>query len=261
VSNWSSPPTALSAGIIDRAETFGESDVTTTGDGFTVSSESVGCRSSVSATWGTSTTSSASGTYWADVTFSSKVPLDTIECTVVTSGPPREVRLVEDGGTVESKSNPSAGETLTFTNAGLASESSCKFDCRWEDGDTVGRSYDSSTYDNSVFSTSDDDKRGIEGIAVPAATAATVYVEWPEPADVYAWDRVLFESATPNDSTVTVYAEEYDGSSWVEVAGPLGRGDSIPADPSRNVRFRVELSRSSVSDEPRLESIYRRRVV
>jgi len=91
-------------------------------------------------------------------------------------------------------------------------------------------------------------------------TSATTIIEWPDPPDLYAWDRALFQRQ-PDGGTVDVYVEANDGTGWTEIAGPITRGDDIPADPADNVRFRVEFSRPDTSNNPALEAIYRRRVV
>jgi hypothetical protein len=95
----------------------------------------------------------------------------------------------------------------------------------------------------------------------PVVTSGTMAVGWPAPTDIYAWDRATFQRSEPSGS-VGVYVEVDDGSGWSEVAGPISRGDSIPADPGDSVRFRVELSRPSSGDpSPTLDAIYRRWVV
>lgn len=89
------------------------------------------------------------------------------------------------------------------------------------------------------------------------ATSGTVHVEWPDPQDIYAWDTALFQTS-PDNETIDVYVEEYQGGSWTEIAGPISRGDSIGADPSNNVRYRAELSRTDTANNPTLDAIYRR---
>lgn len=88
-------------------------------------------------------------------------------------------------------------------------------------------------------------------------TSGSVTVEWSYPDDVYAWDVAAF-TRTLDSETVDVYIEELQSGSWTEIAGPISRGDSIPADPANEVRFRVELSRASTSNNPTLDSIARR---
>ena len=81
-------------------------------------------------------------------------------------------------------------------------------------------------------------------------------VQWDYP-DVFGWDKLTYQALRENE-TVDVYVEEYDGSSWVEAAGPMSRGDEIPTTADRNMRFRVEFFRESTANAPILESIARR---
>jgi hypothetical protein len=75
---------------------------------------------------------------------------------------------------------------------------------------------------------------------------------------VYAWDTAVFQR-TLDGATVDIYVEEAQGSpGWTEIAGPIKRGDAIPADPANNIRFRIDYSRPSTSDVPRLDAVYRR---
>jgi hypothetical protein len=106
------------------------------------------------------------------------------------------------------------------------------------------------------------DVSSIEFVSAADASAATVAVEWPKPADVFAWDRLSFQAA-PDGETVEVYVEESSdgGSTWTEVAGPVRRGDAIPVDPQNRVRFRIELSRADTANDPTLGAVARRYVL
>lgn len=98
----------------------------------------------------------------------------------------------------------------------------------------------------------------IDTIEVGHDTGATAWVEWGIPTDIYAWDAASFQQTLDGES-VSIYVEEAQGSpGWTEVAGPIARGDSIPADPANNVRFRIELSRSNTANKPSVDAIYRR---
>jgi len=88
------------------------------------------------------------------------------------------------------------------------------------------------------------------------STSATV--EWSFPADVYGWDTVLFQNS-PGDGTVDIFIEENQSGSWTEIAGPVSRGDVIPADPANNVRYRIDFSRPGSDTEPTVDALYRRR--
>ena len=87
----------------------------------------------------------------------------------------------------------------------------------------------------------------------------TAYIERPYPPDVHSWDAATFQ-ATPDGGTVEVFVEESTdgGTTWDEIQGPISRGDQIDAPPSAAVRFRVELSREDLSNNPTLDRIYLR---
>lgn len=99
----------------------------------------------------------------------------------------------------------------------------------------------------------------VTGILNPP-TSGSCYVRWSSPNDIRSWDRAIFE-ANADSETADVYIEENDGSGWTEIAGPIATGDDIPAKTSSSVRYRIDFSRTSVSNNPRLESIYRRYII
>jgi len=86
-------------------------------------------------------------------------------------------------------------------------------------------------------------------------SSGEVTVEWPAPTDIFEWDVLSF--LTEDSGTLNVYVQS-DNGGWSDVAGPVSRGDSIPVSGQYNVRFRVELTRPAVMDEPTLDAIYRR---
>ncbi|MFB6302768.1 MAG: hypothetical protein ABEH78_07915 [Haloferacaceae archaeon] len=90
------------------------------------------------------------------------------------------------------------------------------------------------------------------------ATSTTTYLEWPYPpdGDVYSWGSAYFTRTLDNE-VVDVYIEENQSSGWTEVAGPISRGDSIPADPANNVRYRVSINRNDTTALPTLDSAVR----
>lgn len=90
-------------------------------------------------------------------------------------------------------------------------------------------------------------------------TSGTAYIEWPQPADIYAWGIAQFQR-TVDSEQVDIYVEESvdGGSTWTQIAGPISRGTSIPASgPDALIRFRVEFSRSSTANNPTLDMIAR----
>jgi hypothetical protein len=99
----------------------------------------------------------------------------------------------------------------------------------------------------------------ISKLEAPPATG-TATVEWPEPTSVNQWDTAAFNTA-PDGETVEVYVETSDdsGSTWSDWAtNPIGSGTDLSAIPSADrVRFRVELSRDNVANDPRLTMISR----
>jgi hypothetical protein len=92
------------------------------------------------------------------------------------------------------------------------------------------------------------------------AATGSVYVEWPNPDDVFRWDAATF-TRTEDGGDVTVNIEENDGTGWTEITPNIARGDSIDAAPDSEVRFRVDMDRTETTNAPTLDSIYRRWVV
>jgi hypothetical protein len=98
---------------------------------------------------------------------------------------------------------------------------------------------------------------GDSSLALASADQGTARVQWPMPPDIYSWDVGVYQAARDGE-TVNVYVEENQSGGWTEVAGPISRGDLIPADPSNNIRYRIELSRTDTANSPTLDAIYRR---
>jgi len=90
-------------------------------------------------------------------------------------------------------------------------------------------------------------------------TSGKAYVEWSEPADVFAWDVLSF-SRTLDGETADVYIESSSdgGATWSEVAGPVGRNDSIPVTDDKRMRFRVDFFRANMASNPTIDSLARR---
>jgi len=96
--------------------------------------------------------------------------------------------------------------------------------------------------------------------AVTQPTSATAYVEWPQPDDVFAWGKAAYTVAEDGE-TATVDVQTNDGSGWTTIATDINRGtdlSALGASAGDKVRFKVNLSRETTSNNPRLESIYRR---
>ncbi|MFB6255258.1 MAG: hypothetical protein ABEH58_00785 [Haloplanus sp.] len=183
---------------------------------------------------------------------------------------PGALSLEKTDGTVLDKIDPAQPGTTYELGGNLAS--STKYYVIFDDGTTTHVEYNSSA--GMPYTSADidmvDGYDGGEGSQpytfgsvtakdASAGTSGTAYTEWPYPDDVYAWDTATF-TRTLDTETVDIYIEESSdgGSTWTEIAGPISRGDSIPADPANEVRFRVEISRSDTANNPTLDSISRR---
>lgn len=117
-------------------------------------------------------------------------------------------------------------------------------------GGVKGTTFDSAEWHNIVDITGEK----------AASIGGEVYVTWTQPSTVFRWDAATFQHTLEGES-VDVYLEENDGSGWVEIAGPIQRGQDITAAPDSQCRFRVEISRTDTANNPRLDSIHRRWVV
>lgn len=95
--------------------------------------------------------------------------------------------------------------------------------------------------------------------ALTTPTSGSATVSWTETNDVYQWDALNFTRTLDNES-VDVFVEESTdgGSTWTEIQGPVSRGDPIQANAGADVRFRIDFARSNTSNNPSLDSIYRR---
>jgi hypothetical protein len=251
----------------DVAETFGESDVTVTHLKTETASEQIQLGTSSAAT------SYSTGNQYSNRTEAGYVinPNNDLKELVIDSlsgvSGAEEVRVeeVSTGTIVESTTDVSAPISIT----GSFSSGTDYAVYLYDSGGNLSYNIngDSFPLTNSEFDTTDEWEDGSTGIGggISKMTgysdnlSGQAYIEWPYPADVYEWGGAYFDAVLDGE-TVDVYAEEYDGSSWNEIAGPLSSGDGLPADPSRNVRFRVELSRASTSNNPRLKEIARREV-
>lgn len=263
---------AGSVGKVDSAETFNETGVTVSHNGTTVSNEAISLLSSDTitppTTWSTASYAAEYGTvinpnhdmHETEATFGSGV-----------SGASR-VRIIRisDGTTIASVTGSySGGSTVTLsgtltagTKYRIVADNQGSSWTRVQDN-TVGYPYTSTSFDIvggwANGARNDNYDFVFKSITCTPKSGSTT-VEWPYPPDVYSWDRGFFERVLENE-TADVYVEEYDGSNWVEIAGPIDPGDKLPALPSRNVRFRIDFSRTSTSNNPRLLDIHRRRVL
>lgn len=263
--------TPTKPGWKDRAETFSESDVTitttagygsTSGGHLGIQGDSPGPFSENSKSTGETL---KHGCY-----FTPNEPIDELWATRFTNTTAGTAYVETSGGSTIASSSFDANDECSFTSLGLsagtqyrlvANSSGNSFDASFDSDVSFPISGDMMDIDNGLF---DDGSTSsylwcFSNIR-EAPMSATVTVEWPKPADVYRWDSALFQRVTDGE-TLNIYIEENQSGSWTEIAGPIKRGDEIPADPSNNTRFRIELSRNNKANDPRVESIYRRWVV
>lgn len=273
MSNVFQPTEGNSPGFMDRAETFGESDVTVTNIGTIPNNESL---QHLDSTYSDSTSYNDTyfGIKYAGVVLTVSSGFTSIDVTVSSTTSRfsnAEVRARSDGSILKQidVSGVSSGETFTMEYdfdpsqdyiISLSNNGS-GFDAGYQGGSMSGTSIFGVPAGWSEGAGEDTDHYCISGLSVTPHTG-TVYatVEWGIPNDLASWDVAPFQTS-PDGETVQVFIEEYDGSSWNEIAGPIGDGDDIPAESSRDVRFRVELTRPDTSKYPTLDAIYRRYVV
>jgi len=273
MSGFTDPPIAVSSNPIaqkDAAETFAESDVTVITTGTTVANKSLEILSPVpvyDTTMGI-TFSSLTGTY--GIVFDALKDTLGVEYRYASGNSgsitPR-IEFESDGTTVATGSSVSPGESGTIEadlTAGVSYRLVGDFDSQdrasggsppQTDGTgslTATGAYNDGSLGDSSFYVFDQ----FEAITA----TGTVTVEWPAPTDIFRWDAATF-TRTPDGGTVTVNIEENDGTGWTEIATDISRGDSIDAAPDSAVRFRVDISRTDTSNNPTLDSIYRRYVL
>jgi len=96
-----------------------------------------------------------------------------------------------------------------------------------------------------------DDVRAVE------KSNGNVVVSWGSPQDIDSWDLATFERTLDSES-VEVNVEDGNGN---VLFSDIGRNfDISTVDPSKNVRFRVNLSRSNSSNNPSCDYVARRYV-
>ena len=91
------------------------------------------------------------------------------------------------------------------------------------------------------------------------ALSGSVTVQWPMPDDLAEWDSVYYDAA-PDGGGIEVYAiDPSDGSRLSDALDDPG--DISGLSNTTNLAFEVVVSRPTESENPRLESIYRRRKI
>jgi len=253
--NWS-------PGLLDRAETFTESDLTLSYTGTEAVNGAVDLSDVIDLDGGGGTTTQSDTT---GVSTSSTFTHDVSVCETLyiqISGHWNDadgtVRAIVDGNTVVSEAKTGVGSDAPETEAsGTVDVSGVdSVDVVYEAeitavNDTYAEitvNYEGNTY-TGLNST-------VEGQDV---LDGSVVVEWPMPEDLAGWDIIPFE-ATADGGMVEVYA--VDPSDGTRLAGPLDDpGDISDISRSTNIAVEVVLSRPSTSENPRLEAVYRRRKI
>jgi hypothetical protein len=264
------------AADVESAETFAESDVTLSHTRTVVNSESLALGDDVylkGVDTGTDNTQDTGVGVYAGAVINPNRDLNGLRVTISgNTGTINRVSILRlsDNTEIEFRSvNVTSGDTVALTATLTAgSEYAVRADGGGSDTYTMG--YDTDTGSPIAGDELDVTDGWFDGSKTNynynltliegrgPATSGSVTVEWPYPPDVYGWDTVLYKR-TLDDETVDVYVEEDQSGGWTDVAGPVARGDAIPADPSNNVRYRIEFSRADTANRPTLDAIYRRR--
>jgi len=257
-SNWS-------PGLLDRAETFAESDVSVSapagvlsdgavrfGEGFTFNETGSAAYSEAGVRVYPNTDLG-----FVRVKQYADYGADRVKVVDYGAGETLASEPIEPGGwaTLEADMQEGTGYNILGYN-----EDGSTFSTYYDgDGEVYGNSIDISggyaagaTQGNDTYVFEEFQTGGLE-------TSASVTVEWPMPADLAGWDIIPYE-ATPDGGTVEVYA--INPSDGTRLAGPLDDpGDISGLSRSTNVAVEVVLSRPSTSENPRLEAVYRRRKI
>lgn len=255
----------------DVAQTFAESDVTLSHTDTAVVGESVELTASTASTG----TTSSSGSYVTTVQYDVDVTSDSVYFDAVTvdhaSSSDFTIEVRDSSDTVLASTSGSTGGagTTTFTldvsdySRLLSSETATIYIN--EPGGNMPTA-DSEPGDTSLFSYVGgtgpvqhvDSSPHLSATREPMSGSVTV--EWPDPPDIYAWDTALYRATEDGETDpISVDVQRYDGSEWVTALSDINNPASIvelPAD--QNIRYKVYLSRSSVSNNPTLDAIYRR---
>jgi len=275
------PPLAdsMSAGLIDRAETFEESGVSVSHSSTLLDNGSLSLGSGVGSTvslTGTNTWSptAADGDEWGCVIQTAE-SVPEISVTAAADNDLSDVDIV-----LEDKTD---GEELDrITGQSITGGETWTFNAALEAGKTYWllavpqSNFEMTAVDTGTGTSTDFDVTGgrYNGLsnssgyiwdtidAAEPADSGTATVDWSHPPDIYRWDSVLFQR-TPDGETVTVDVQESadGGSTWTTIATDVSRGQEITADPANEVRLKVNLSRSDTAKNPTLDAAYRRYVI
>jgi len=178
-----------------------------------------------------------------------------------------EAQLMDSSNNVLDKTSASSGSTIT-----LYADMSAGNDyyvIAWAEGSNY--TYERTTGDTSYSSTDvdivdgydggtirDDQYRNVNDIQaiLPApSTSGSAWVEWSKPSDIRSWDIATWQRSLKGE-TVTINVE--DGSGNVLFSDIGQNFDISTVDTGKNVRFRVDLSRSDTSNNPTIDYLARR---
>lgn len=264
MARWPSPGGGdWSPGLLDRAETFNESNLTLSTTGIEVNNGGLEIGRFTANEQHTVTNYTEGGIklypYWN---------IDDWTFTTHDVNPSLGYRLTdENGNTLETFSGVAGGETVSPTTS-LNAEvpyrlESTSFADIGEDGDTPGSqcpgleivcgSYDGGDIGNT---------RAISSVTVEAADPRAT-LEWSMPPDVAGWDILPWE-VSENGGSIDLYL--IDPSDGTRLKGPLNTDPADISDPSTfpastNVAVEVDMSRPSTAENPRVENVYRRRKI
>jgi len=256
--NWS-------PGLLDRAETFGESAVTLTHDLTQVSNGTLEIHPTGVGTFGTPD-------YDEDTTndrgfsFEPNRDLRGVQATLHSDLPTGMTAYLRDGnGSILDSKTVDGGETVRFEHD-LASGTGYQLTA-----DKGGESYNAtrgidepSTHALDVTgavkdSGSYDYEYNFYSVKGFAYLEGSAIIEWPMPDDVAAWDIAPYQ-ATTDGGTVEVYGVDPSDESRV-TAALEDPGDISGVSNTTNLAFEVVLSRDSGDQQPQLDAIFRRRKI
>lgn len=279
----SSGPPGLSPGILEKAETFTETDVNVADSTATARNESIRLawdQSTASPPDLTGTTTTIGGGS-AGLVVNPNYPIEELVLTKSSNTTDNNgiyARVYKSDGTQIGSADFTSG-TATISGLELSAGTdyhvmatglgSSSFDCgRASAGSTP---HSSTLLDITAGATMPDGGNpstdstylyAIESVVAKGRvrSSGSTTAEIAAPDDIFAWDIASF-IVTQDGGSVSIGLEENDGTGWSTIATDIGRGQEITADKDSNVRFTIDISRSDPTQVPRVEALYRRRTI
>lgn len=252
----------------DTASTFGEADVTVTHSKTQVANGAIELAESVSRTQDDSTVVISSK---VGLEFEPHVDLSAITATISSrTNDESTVYILDSSGTqLASEPSPGAGNSVRLTaSLSAGNKYYILVDNSGDSYTAGGQTSVSFPYTSSVV----DITAGASGTSAVAdaayaisklafdVTSGAATVTFPRPSSVRQWRTATFQD-DPDGETVEVYVETSSdgGSTWSDwQSAPIGPGTDLSAISRDNrVRYRVELSRDSSSNRPRVTVLSR----